>query len=163
MGETALARGLLPLGKANIGPSSDFQLEWLWAMLSFHAHRFGGRPIGEVLVSWTTIMLMDSGFRPTIGDIARASGMPRPTVSRYVDHQIQEGWAKERVNPQDRRRRELYLTETGAKELEFIVEFFHDVFPDIAASHSKDRDPPNGAELLEHLTGLSERIAGKLK
>ena len=162
MSETALARGLLPLD-GGMGPSSDFQLEWLWAMLSFHAHRFGGRPMPEALVSWTTIMLLNSGARPTVADIAKASGMPRPTVSRYIDHQIQQGWVGERVNPQDRRRRELYLTEAGAKELEFIVDFFHDVFPDIVARHARNRAPPSGAELLQHLTEMSELIAGKLK
>jgi len=161
MGETVLDKGLLPL-QGGMGPSADFQLEWLWTVISFHSRRFGGRPLPEALVSWTTIILMNSGVRPTIGEIAKASGMPRPTVSRYIDHQIQQGWAEERVNPENRRRRELYLTEAGAQELEFIVEFFHDMFPEIVTRHAKNRAPASGPELLEHMTQMSERIAAKL-
>lgn len=144
-------------------PPPDLQLEWLWVMVSFHAHQFRGRPIAEVLASWTNILLIHKGFNPTIGDIARTSGLPRATVSRYVSSTIQSGWAEERVNPQDRRRRELHMTEAGAKELESIVGFFHDMFRELIATQPDDGDSLSGEEYrarLERMTaGISERLS----
>lgn len=163
MGETVLDRGLLPLVDGQGGPSADIQLEWMWMMVGYSAHRFRGRPIAEVLASWTNIMLMHRGVHPTVGDIARASGLPRATVSRYVDHTIQQGWAEERVNQQDRRRRELYLTETGAQQLEIIVEFFHEMFGTLVASRPADGASESGAETLERLAGLSAHISVRVK
>lgn len=157
MGETALDRGLLSL-RDGTGPTAEFQLEWLWLMLSLHAHRFSGRPIGEALASWTNIILIHNGHHPTIGDIARASGLPRATVSRYVNHTIEQGWAEERVNQQDRRRRELFLTESGARELERIVEIFHQLSQAILSRNPKGGDPESGADLLERLEKLSSQI-----
>ena len=121
MGKSVLSRGLMPGSGTTDAPSTHLQYGVLWATLLYHAHRFSGRPIAEMLVSWTTIMLMEMGQSPTIGDLAKATGLPRPTVSRYINHQIEQGWAEERVNPDNRRRRELFLTESGQQELEFML------------------------------------------
>lgn len=162
MGETALNRGLRPLSKREVGPPANVQLEWLWIMVSFHAHRFRGRPIAEVLASWTNILLIHEGFNPTIGDIAKASGLPRATVSRYVNSTIEHGWAEERVNPRDRRRRELHLTESGTQELEFIVDFFHDMYHALMASQPAEGDAVSGTEYLERLQKMTAEISERL-
>jgi len=162
MGNTILDRGLRPASDSIPRPPADLQLEWLWVMVSYHAHQFRGRPIAEVLASWTNILLIHQGLNPTIGDIARASGLPRPTVSRYVSNTIENGWAEERVNPADRRRRELHLTEAGAKELESIVEFFHDMFRELLAGQPKGEDSASGDDYLERLARMSEQISKRL-
>ncbi len=158
MGETALRRGLIPLDDAGVDLSADIAGEWLWLAVAFHAHRFGGRPIGEVLCSWTTILLLDRGLRPTVAEIARASGLPRSTVSRYVSHTIEQGWAEERVHSGDRRRRELHLTESGERELEFIVDVLRDLSLDLFAGESGARASDSGPTFLERLARLSSRI-----
>ena len=162
MGDTILDRGLRPASDSVPRPPADLQLEWLWVMISYHAHQFRGRPIAEVLASWTNILLIHKGLNPTIGDIAKASGLPRPTVSRYVNSTIENGWAEERVNPGDRRRRELHLTEAGAKELESIVAFFHDMFGELMASQPNDGDSVSGDDYLERLATLSAQITKRL-
>jgi len=161
MGEKILGEGFFPPNEIPAGVPPDMQLDRIWAAVSFHAHRFGTSPIAEVLVSWTTIMLISGGYHPTIGDIARATGLPRPTVSRYIKNTVDSGWAEERVNVQDRRRRELYMTENGWRELGFIVEYFKDMYQFMAATRSGESG--NGTDLLERMTQLSERLTKELK
>jgi len=158
MSKTVLARGLLPLSQNSNAPSPKFQAEWLWVALNYHAHQFGGRPIGEVFVSWTTILLMDRGVRPTIGEIAKATGMARSTVSRYVDHQMSRGWIEERVDKTNRRRRELYLSDTGIRQLEKIVEFFHDMFREMTTGAFANRESSRGADLIQRLARMTARV-----
>lgn len=162
MGSTILDRGLRPSSDNGPAPPADLQLEWLWVMVSFHAHQFRGRPIAEVLASWTNILLLHKGLNPTIGDLAKASGLPRATISRYVSSTIQNGWAEELVNPRNRRRRELHLTEAGAKELEAIVEFFHAEFRELIASQPNDGETESGDDYLDRLAEMSERISERL-
>ena len=162
MGNTILDRGLRPATEGSPAPPADLQLEWLWVMVSFHAHQFRGRPIAEVLASWTNILLLHQGLNPTIGDLAKASRLPRATISRYVSNTIQNGWAEERVNPRNRRRRELHLTEAGAKELEYIVEFFHGAFDELMANQPNDGEDISGDDYLNRLAEMSARIAERL-
>ena len=158
MGKNVLARGLIPATDDAQAPPARLQFDLLWAMLSFHTHRFGGRPISEMLVSWTMIILMDRGYAPTIADIAKATGVPRPTVSRYVAHQIEQGWIEERVNPDQRRRRELFWTETGVSGMEFILDYFHDLMGDIQAKYPDDSESQGGDALLTRMRTMSEKI-----
>lgn len=160
MGKTILERGLRPVPDDGPGPSATLQLEWMWTMVAYHAHRFRGRPIAEVLASWTNILLIHQGLNPTIADIARASGLPRPTVSRYVAKTIEHGWAEERVSPSNRRRRELHLTDAGRKELEAIVDFFHGIFGELTKSHPDNDMAP--MDYLVRLEKLSASIAERL-
>jgi len=158
MSNTVLERGLLPVSQNSNAPSPKFQAEWLWVALNYHAHQYGGRPIGEVFVSWTTILLMDRGVQPTIGEIAEATGMARSTVSRYVDHQIRQGWIEECVDKTDRRRRELYLSDTGVHQLEKIVEFFHEMFREMATGAFANRESSQGADLIQRLARMTARV-----
>jgi DNA-binding MarR family transcriptional regulator len=158
MGKKVLDRGLLPDAAADKPPSARLRFDFMWAMISYHAHRFGGRPIAEMLVSWTMIMLADRGISPTIGELAKATGMPRATVSRYVNHQIEVGWIEERVDATNRRRRELLQTELGAQELEHMMNYFHGLFQDMMAANSVDGGLSAGDDLLEKMHALTERI-----
>ncbi|NND35852.1 MAG: winged helix-turn-helix transcriptional regulator [Gammaproteobacteria bacterium] len=162
MGNTILDRGLRPAAEDIPAPPADLQLEWLWVMVSFHAHQFRGRPIAEVLASWTNILLLHNGFNPTIGELAKASGLPRATISRYVSSTIQSGWAEERVDPRNRRRRELHLTEAGAKELEYIVEFFHFAFHELMSHQPDDGEQLSGDDYLNRLAEMSAKISERL-
>ena len=162
MGNSSLDRGLWPLVDEESTAVADFQVEWLWLIVGYHAHRLRGRPIAEVLAAWTNILLLHKGINPTVGDIAKASGLPRATVSRYIDHNLNWGWAAERVNPEDRRRRELYLTEAGEKELDYIVEFFHEMFHDLVDSRPEEGASETGEELIGRLKRLSETINRRL-
>ena len=158
MGDTDLDRGLIPITEVEGAFPPDIQLQWMWILVALHAHRFRGRPIAEVLASWTNILLLHRGLHPTIGDIAQASGLPRATVSRYVASTIEQGWATERVDPRNRLRRELYLTDKGREELRWMVDFFHDAYrqlkvpPVDAGEHEADTD------YLAHLQSLTDLI-----
>jgi DNA-binding MarR family transcriptional regulator len=158
MSKKFLDRGFLPDAAAEQPPSPRLRFDFMWAMISYHAHRFGGRPIAEMLVSWSMIMLADRGVAPTIGELAKATGMPRPTVSRYINHQIEVGWIEERVDATNRRRRELLQTELGAQELEHMMNYFHGLFQDMMAANSVDGGLSAGDDLLEKMHGLTERI-----
>jgi DNA-binding MarR family transcriptional regulator len=162
MGKNVLDRGFLPDPTAEKPPSPRLRFDFMWAMISYHAHRFGGRPIAEMLVSWTMIMLADRGVAPTIGELATATGMPRATVSRYVNHQIEVGWIEERVDATNRRRRELLQTELGAQELEHMMNYFHGLFQDMMAANSVDGGLSAGDDLLEKMHALTERIVNDI-
>jgi DNA-binding MarR family transcriptional regulator len=161
MGDSPLSRGFFPGSAASGAPSPQLQVQWLWLVFAYHAHHFSRRPIGEALASWTTILLIENGHDPTIGDIARASGLPRATVSRYVQHQLHSGWLEECVNLNDRRRRELQLTPAGLQMLEQIVDSFHELFHEVRGRGWVDGEAASGAEMLEHLAEMSATIAAR--
>ncbi|MFW2405021.1 MAG: MarR family winged helix-turn-helix transcriptional regulator [Gammaproteobacteria bacterium] len=163
MGSTVLDKGLRPLSERERGATADVQLEWLWIMVNFHASRYRGRPIAEVLASWTNVLLIHKGFNPTIGDIAKASGLPRPTVSRYVSNTIRQGWAEERVNSKNRRRRELHLTAAGERELEFIVQFFHEMYQELIADQPPGSELVSGSDYLDRMQRMTEKIAAGIE
>jgi DNA-binding MarR family transcriptional regulator len=158
MGETALNRGLFPDDRLAAGATSDLQLDLLWAGMRFHVHRMGQTPIAQALVAWTNVILLHRGYHPTIMDLARATGLPRSTVSRYIDAIIRDGIVEERVNPKDRRRRELYLTRKGAEELAHIAEAFQSVFSYVLDLHETKGSGDSGAEVLSRMTELTKRV-----
>lgn len=162
MGETALNRGLLPDDRLDTEGTADLQLDLLWAGMRFHVHRMGQTPIAQALVGWTNTILLHRGFHPTVMDLSRATGLPRSTVSRYIDAIISDGIVEERVNPNDRRRRELYLTRKGADELAHIADAFQSVFRYVLDLHETQGSSDSGAEVLERMTELTKRINSEL-
>jgi DNA-binding MarR family transcriptional regulator len=77
----------------------------LWRFLQLAVHRYDSGLTGEVLV---------------VSELASITGLPKSNVSRYVSKQLAVGHLKEVIDPQDRRRRILWPTETGIKEQEWI-------------------------------------------
>jgi DNA-binding MarR family transcriptional regulator len=62
------------------------------------------------------VFLNERGMPPTLTDICRATGLPKSSVSRYIAWQIDQGLAKENVDPNDRRKRYLVQTRKGRTE-----------------------------------------------
>lgn len=158
MSKTALSRGLVPRGGSTWEDSPATHLSMLWGGLHFHMHRYGANPIGQFLVGWTITMLCEMGHRPTVMELSKAVGLPRSTVSRYVNQQIRDGYVEERINPADRRRRELYRTDVALQELEYLVEFFHSMYKGITDPEKRDQRPKNGADLLATMIRISEKF-----
>lgn len=92
----------------------------LWRFLQLAVHRYDSGLTGEVLVVMTIVMLSRAGRNPTVSELASITGLPKSNVSRYVSKQLAVGHLKEVIDPQDRRRRILWPTETGIKEQEWI-------------------------------------------
>ena len=53
----------------------------------------------------------------TYGEIAKATGVPSATISRYLLFCIVDGCLSERIDPEDRRRRLLSLSPAGADRM----------------------------------------------
>ncbi len=90
-------------------------------MLHLSVSKYGSHPTGQLLVAYTMNLLHQSGYEPTIGDLCRATNLPKSSVSRYVSWQIKEGYALEAIDPNDRRIRRLKQTEKGRTETSSMV------------------------------------------
>ena len=111
--------------------TAEAQMAILWRILHLLVSRYGNYPMGQVLVALTMVFLNDRGKPPTLTDICEATGLPKASVSRYVSWQLSQGFAKEKLDPQDRRRRLLVQTAKGRKEWEWQVEQMEAIFQDI--------------------------------
>ena len=83
----------------------DGQMALFWRILHLMLSRYGSHPMGQLLVALTMVFLNERGMPPTLTDLCRATGLPKSSVSRYVAWQIDQGLAKETVDPNDRRKR----------------------------------------------------------
>ena len=73
-------------------------------------------------------------------------------MSRYVSSQIKQGLIKERVDPEDRRRRMLVLTSKGKTERRWQVKQMDKIFSEVEDQLAVFRgagDPRRAEELLE--------------
>ena len=53
----------------------------------------------------------------TYGDVAKETGVPSATISRYLLFCLMDGCLNERIDPEDRRRRLLSLAPPGAERM----------------------------------------------
>jgi DNA-binding MarR family transcriptional regulator len=86
-----------------------------WRLLFTNVHEYGSTPTGGLLVVMTILLLDRAGYSPTIADLIEIIGLPKTSVSRYVSVQIKNGFLKEDIDPQDRRRRFLRPTPKARK------------------------------------------------
>ena len=100
--------------------SEDELFAALWRFLQLAVHKYGTGLTGEVLVVMTIVILDRAGYRPTIAEITKLTGLPKSTVSRYISNQFSVGHLTEEIDSKDRRRRVLLPTEAGKREINWI-------------------------------------------
>ena len=88
-----------------------------WRLIHLSVCRYGSHPTGQLLTAYTMDLLIEAGYEPTISDLCRATGLPKSTISRYVSWQIHHGYAREVIDPHDRRVRRLQQTKKGRSEM----------------------------------------------
>jgi DNA-binding MarR family transcriptional regulator len=141
------------------GFTPDAQMALFWRILHLMLARYGSHPMGQLLVALTMVFLNERGMPPTLTDLCRATGLPKSSVSRYVTWQIEEGLAKETVDPNDRRRAYLVQTPKGRAEWIWQVEQLERLFTEVRAldkdlyRSGKTRD---AKALLERMTALTD-------
>lgn len=102
-----------------------------WRILHLTTVAWGNHPAGQLLVALTMTSLHNRGMNPTLGDLCKATGLPKATISRYVSWQLQRGLAKEEIDPDDRRRRILMRTKLGQRAWDWQIKKVNDLFEDV--------------------------------
>jgi DNA-binding MarR family transcriptional regulator len=102
-------------------PSSAAQMVIMWRVMHLYMARYGSIPMGQMLVSMTTIVLNELGRSPTVTDLCEATGLPKSSISRYISAQMEQGVVMEVIDPTDRRRRKLVLTDAGKTERKWQI------------------------------------------
>lgn len=113
-------------------PSAEAQGVIIWRVLQLYLARYGSIPLGEMLVSMTTIVLNELGVAPTVTDLCEATGLPKSSISRYISAAMQQELVSETIDTKDRRRRMLTLTETGKNERRWQVRQIRRILEDVA-------------------------------
>ena len=101
--------------------SPEAQMVIFWRIIHLYMSRYGSIPLGQMLVELTTIVLNELGRPPTVTDLCEATGLPKSSISRYISAQMKANMVSEEIDPQDRRRRKLVLTEKGLNERRWQV------------------------------------------
>lgn len=102
-------------------PSPEAQQIIIWRLLQLFLARYGSVPLGQMLVSMTTIVLNELGRAPTVTELCEATGLPKSSISRYVSAQMEQDLVMETIDSQDRRRRMLSQTDGGKTERRWQV------------------------------------------
>jgi DNA-binding MarR family transcriptional regulator len=82
---------------------------------------------------WVLSCLADRDGRP-MNEIADYAGMPNPSLTKVVDRMVAGNLVFRRVDPEDRRRTLLYLTERGRENHGVVAGAVSRVESDLAAS-----------------------------
>jgi DNA-binding MarR family transcriptional regulator len=128
------------------------QMAVFWRILHMMVIRYGNQPMGHALVVLTLVYLNERGMPPTMTQLCKATGLPKASVSRYVSSQIKQELIKERVDPEDRRRRMLVLTSKGKTEWRWQVKQMDRIFSEVEDQLAVFRgagDPRRAEELFE--------------
>lgn len=102
-------------------PSPEAQQIIMWRIMQMFLARYGSVPLGQMLVSMTTVVLNELGRAPTVTELCEATGLPKSSISRYISAQMEQDLVTETIDPQDRRRRMLGQTDTGKAERRWQV------------------------------------------
>ncbi len=151
--------------RANPSLTAGGQMAVLWRVLHLFATRYGNHPVGQVLAVLTLVFMNERGMPPTMTQLCKATGLPKASMSRYVSWQIDRGFVKEIVDPNDRRQRLLKQTSKGQYEWNWQVRQMERLFDEVFDADSRFRttgDQRNAAELLSHMEGLTKK-ASKLR
>ena len=128
-----------------------------WRMIHMTVHRYDSNPTAELLTVMSLILLDLIGYRPTVGDLVKMTGLKKSSVSRYVAAQIKTGYLTEVVDPQDHRRRHLCVTPRAREERQWyrkqILEIAHSS-SEALAGLGETSDPV--ADLKKVLLGITE-------
>ena len=98
---------------------SAFALSWLSA--SWVVSDCRATSAGELHYLLTMTLLFQDDIHPSVSDLAKLLQQPKSNVSRYVNKHMRKGYLEERIDTHDRRRRVLFPTEKGQRELERLA------------------------------------------
>ena len=116
---------------AGWSPSAESQLVIFWRVMHMYMHRYGSIPLGQMLVEMTTIVLNELGRPPTVTDLCETTGLPKSSISRYISAQMNQRMIEELIDPNDRRRRKLVLTDKGRAERSWQIREIRKVFESV--------------------------------
>jgi DNA-binding MarR family transcriptional regulator len=139
------------------------QMALFWRILHLLTARYGNHPMGQLLVALTMVFMNERGTPPTMTEICAATGLPKSSVSRYVSWQIEQGLAREEVDPNDRRRRRLVQTPKVKAEWRWQVKQIGQLFDEISELDNSFRlssDRPGAEDLLERLIEINRQATG---
>jgi DNA-binding MarR family transcriptional regulator len=122
-------------------PSAEAQLVTFWRIMHMFMARYGSVPLGQMLVDLTTVVLNELGRPPTVTDLCDATGLPKSSISRYVSAQMAQDMLAEVIDPTDRRRRKLILTEKGKDERQWQVQQIRKILEEVKTWDEKSRQP----------------------
>ena len=160
------SRGIAGKDIDSIELTAEAQAHIVWRILHFHVCRYGSVPTGQFLVGHTIVLLNELGRHATVAELTKATGLPQTSVSRYVADQIDQGFLEEVIDPEDRRRRLLFMTDEGHAERERQAEYFSKMIDEIreyqsARPNRRDRVlTPD--QVLERLIEITETEAPEL-
>lgn len=110
-----------------------------WRIMHLYMARYGSIPLGQMLVELTTVVLNELGRPPTVTDLCEATGLPKSSISRYISAQMTRNMVSEIIDPNDRRRRKLVLTEKGTEERRWQVKQVRKIIEDVKSWDQKAR------------------------
>ncbi len=119
--------------------SPEAQMVIFWRIMHLYMSRYGSIPLGQMLVELTTVVLNELGRPPTVTDLCESTGLPKSSISRYISAQMTANMVAEVIDPQDRRRRKLVLTETGKDERRWQVKQVRKIIDDVMIWDQKNQ------------------------
>jgi DNA-binding MarR family transcriptional regulator len=147
-------------------PSAEAQMVIFWRIMHLYMARYGSIPLGQMLVELTTVVLNELGRPPTVTDLCEASGLPKSSISRYISAQMSRDMVAEVIDPKDRRRRKLILTEKGLEERRWQVKTVRKIIEDVKTWDQKvragqDVDPDLEFERMKHANAHRPELVGR--
>jgi DNA-binding MarR family transcriptional regulator len=82
-------------------------------------------PAGLTSIQFSLLCLIASAPRDTMGELAQAAGLDQSTLTRNIETLAKAGWVEIVTAEADRRKRAVWLTETGAFLLQQAMPSWH--------------------------------------
>lgn len=148
-------------------PSAEAQMVVFWRIIHVYMARYGSIPLGQMLVELTTTVLNELGRPPTVTDLCEATGLPKSSISRYISSQMTQGMVAEIIDPNDRRRRKLVLTDKGMEERRWQIKSVRKLLEDVRAWDEKNQggnqklDPDLEFERMKATVASAPEMIGK--
>ena len=148
-------------------PTAEAQMVIFWRVIHMYMARYGSIPLGQMLVELTTLVLNELGRPPTVTDLCEATGLPKSSISRYISAQMSQGMVAEVIDPNDRRRRKLVLTEKGKDERRWQVRHVKKILEDVRTWDEKNLggnlplDPDMEFERMKLCTSNAPEMIGR--
>lgn len=139
--------------------ATEGQMAVFWRILHLTTVAWGNFPAGQLLVALTMAFMHNRGMNPTLSDLCAATGLPKATVSRYVSWQLQQGLAKETIDPEDRRRRVLMRTKEGQRAWDWQIDQVQHLFDDISTQSKTAHSRGFGFDSAELLAVMKDITA----
>jgi DNA-binding MarR family transcriptional regulator len=148
-------------------PTPEAQMVIFWRIMHMYMARYGSIPLGQMLVELTTVVLNELGRPPTVTDLCDATGLPKSSISRYISAQMTQGLIAEVIDPTDRRRRKLVLTDKGKEERKWQVKHVRKILEDVknwdekAAGEGLTIDPDHEFDRMKLVNANPPEMVGK--